>query len=189
MEYLCEKCAPLKNNVDLNIFDDYCNKCKKNIRTNDPVFYSKEYQRLYRNKNKSSRLEYLKNYRNDSLDLIKSATKEKGRSRIYICKIGDYRIKIGATCIDSVRLEALEDKMNLAGISFEPLYYFDCRNPDLITEIERGLKEMFCDPEIGLNIDSFKKEMALFSKLKEVYTFIESKLSESGLKYSITEFR
>lgn len=153
MNYLCEKCNGLKDKKDLNIFDDYCSKCKKLIRKNDPEFYKKEYQRLYREANKDS----LANY--------------------------------GATHIDSKRSDVLSCRVRSMGISYTPLFYYDCKNADLITIIERKLKKKFCSKEYGISLDSFKNELTHISKLKAVCSFIEMKLEESGLRYSIVEFR
>lgn len=178
MVNLCSKCSELKGKKDLNIFEDYCSICKKIVRTDNPEFYKKEYQRIYRESNK-----------NASKKVTLFLDKNSGRSRIYVCKVGENRIKIGATSIDSNRIYMLEDKLTKIDISFEPLFFYDCRNSQLITDIERALKDYFCTSEIGINIDSFKNEMAQFSKLKIICSFIESKLENSGLRYSIISFK
>lgn len=193
MNYLCSKCSELKGKKDLNIFDDYCSKCKKLIRKNDPEFYKKEYQRLYREANKDSLANYGTNYRKNNLSLIKSnpdiSDINKSRSRLYISQIGDDKLKIGATHIDSKRSDVLSCRVRSMGISYTPLFYYDCKNADLITIIERKLKKKFCSKEYGINLDSFKNELTHISKLKAVCSFIELKLEESGLRYSIVEFR
>ena len=186
MENLCNVCYSLKDKKDLNIFEDYCKSCKKHIRTTDPEFYKKEYQRLYRN----NKIVINKNpiLRKEKKERVMSI-KKKSRSRIYICKVGANRVKIGATHVDSLRLYSLEDKLNLIDVPFQPLFYFDCQNHELITKIETDLKELYCNSEIGININSFKNEMAHFSKLDEIYSFIEDCLEKSGFIYSIVTFR
>lgn len=191
---LCTKCVGLKFKPDLNIFEDYCNGCKKMIRKSDPNFYQKEYSRIYRIANKEYFKTYRDNYSKDNLKLKKSkldihGSNDKSRSRIYMCKVGEDKVKIGATSIDSKRIYLLEDKLNLIGVLFEPLFYYDCRNPELITMIEKYLRNNFCKPEIGMDVHSFKKELAPFSKLNEMCKSVEFLLEKSRLSYSIISFR
>lgn len=149
-----------------------------------------EYQREYRSKNKEKAKNYQKQYRakqfnEERIKLNLSTNVEKERSRIYVCKIGDDRLKIGATHIESNRTYHLKRKINLLGMSFVPLYYFDCRNKKLIGEIESNLKKLFCSQDIGINLNSFKNEVTHIENLDKIYFFIENKLKDSGLEYSI----
>lgn len=161
----------------------------KNLKNSS---YSPEYQKQYRIKNKEVAKQYQKEYRENRLKLIKNKQENsfqlnKERSRIYICQLGNYRLKIGSTYIHSNRIYQLKRRVNLIGLSLQPLYFFDCKDSILITEIEKEIKQYFCSNEIGINLNSFKNEVANLRKLDEIYFFIEKKLKLSGFKYEITK--
>ena len=154
--------------------------------------YSSEYQKQYRIKNKEIAKQYQKEYRKNRLKLIKNKEENgiqlsKERSRVYICQLGNFRLKIGSTYIHSSRIYQLKRRVNLIGLSLQPLYFFDCKNASLITDIEREIKQYFCSSEIGINLNSFKNEVANLKKLNEIYFYIENKLKSSGFEYEITK--
>ena len=149
-----------------------------------------EYQRIYRENNKQKAKEYQKEYRlnkfvekrknNDHIQNIK-----KLKSRIYICRLSDDRLKIGATFADSDRISNLTRLVNELGFTFTPIYYYDCECDYLIKKVERKLKSLFCKTQYGLNINSFKNEVTHINSLNEIKNCIELMFENSGLSYEI----
>jgi len=149
-----------------------------------------EYQRIYRENNKQKAKEYQNEYRlnkfvekrknNDHIQNIK-----KAKSRIYICRLSDDRLKIGATFADSERIYNLTRSINELGFSFIPIYYYDCECDSLIKKVERKLKSLFCKTQYGLDINSFKNEVAHIESLNSIKDCIQLMFEESGLSYEI----
>ncbi len=158
-------------------------------KTQDPD-YQKNYQKKYREQNKEKaaayRKEYRKNYKHVPKQIENSIEDKNRKSRIYVCKIDSKRIKIGATFKDSKRIYNLQKMVEKLGFKMIPLFYFDCENDSLIKEIECKIKERYCDNSLGLNLNSFKKEVSSINNLKEIIYYIQSELHKSNFTYQIT---
>lgn len=164
----------------------------KKIKHSD---YQKDYQKKYREQNKEKAKNYRQEnkdkskayqyaYRNDSL--LRGTKKNQEalcRSRFYICKLGEERLKIGATHVDSNRVYYLKWTASLLGYELSPLYFYDCENREIIQLIERKIKELYCDSNLGLNRHSFKNEVSNFVNLKDIKNFIQETLENSGYPY------
>jgi hypothetical protein len=153
-----------------------------------------DYQKKYNKKNADKIKEYQKKYRQEK---IKNKRLQQGipidrkpdRSRIYIIKIGDLRIKIGTTFIGSNRHYHIERMCKLMGFETEVLYFFDCRDHYLITEIEKKIKSVYCDYNWGLNNNSFKNEIAFIGLTNEIISYIESQFILNKKSYEVINFK
>lgn len=150
-----------------------------------------DYQKDYREKNKQKAKEYQKDYRekvkhNLLFPKPDIEPKKQGKSRIYVCKLDDNRIKIGATFKNSNRIYNLTRISCSLGLDLIPLMYFDCENDILIKKIEKHLKEKYCENYLGINIHSFKNEVANINKLQSIKTDVEYILEKSNYSYQIT---
>lgn len=158
-------------------------------KTQDPNYqknYQKKYRELNKEKAKAYRKEYRKHYKHVPKQIELNVEDKNKKSRIYICKIDSQRIKIGATFKDSKRIYNLQKLAEKLGFKMIPLFYFDCENDSLIKEIEYKIKAKYCDESLGLNLNSFKKEVSSIDKLKDITYYIQSKLHKSNSTYQIT---
>lgn len=158
---------------------DYQKDYQKNYRAQN-----QEKAREYRQENKEKAKAYQYSYRNDPLLRgIKKDQEVLQKSRFYICKLGEERLKIGATYVDSNRIYHLKWTASLLGYDLSPLYFFDCENRDVIQLIEKKVKELYCDSNLGLNRHSFKNEVSNFVNLKDIKNFVQETLENSGYSY------
>lgn len=150
-----------------------------------------EYQRQYRLNNLEKARKYQKEYRlnpekfSKTKNTEETVTVDRNRGRIYICMVGDFRLKIGATHVGSKRIYNLKRRLKQIGISLTPLYFFDFNDRNLTSEIEMELKNNFCSPEVGIKLNSFMYEMSNYSNLEKIINFIENRLRHSNLEYEI----
>ena len=149
------------------------------------------YQKEYREKNREKAKQYQKKYR-DNQKILKSfdsaipLSNKSYKSRIYVAKIGEDRLKIGASFPFSNRMYSLKMILIKQNIDFTPLIYFDCDNEKIIKFIEKSIKNNFCDKSLGMPIPSFKNEVASINNLQEIKIHVENILNESGLNYYIS---
>lgn len=149
-----------------------------------------DYQKDYNKKNADKIREYQKKYRvkKTRLDYGFEENQKNIKSRIYILQIGDIRLKIGASHIGSNRMCYHKTILNKIGFESNLLAYFDCRNNDLIIRIEKELKDKFCNANLGLNFNGYKKEVANIKEYKNICKYIEDKFINSGCDYDINIF-
>lgn len=147
-----------------------------------------DYQKIYNKKNADKIRDYQKKYRlkKTRLDNGFEENQKNIKSRIYILRVGELRLKIGASHIGSNRMSYHKTILNKKGFDCNLLAYFDCRNNDLIIKLEKEIKSKFCDTNWGLNINSYKKEIAYINEFQNICKFIEDKFIESGFNYDVT---
>ena len=153
--------------------------------------YQKEYRETHKEKAKKYQEEYReKKFIQKRLKSLNETVLEtdfiKYKSRIYICQVGDDRLKIGATFRHSNRIYHVKRLLKLIGIDLVPLFYYDCLNEQLIKDIEKELKVRFCSRDYGFNVNSLKREISHICNLENIKYFIMDKFESAGVNYEIT---
>lgn len=189
----CVFCQKIDYGNEIKLFEDVCKSCRKRIKKDFPIEYSKEYQLWYRENNLQQMTEYQKKYRDEKKPIRRERVgipleKTPERSRFYICKLDNTHLKIGATFIDSDRIYHVKRKANLQGFNLDVLYYFDCRNDLIIRQIEGTIKKGFCNPNKNKKLNFFPHELTDIDNLEIILLIAKKILSNANLKYELLSF-
>ncbi len=153
---------------------------------------NKEKAKEYYLKNKNKISKYQKDYqtKKQAEIIIKYGFDLSVKNyKIYLLKIGENRLKVGVSHIGSNRLYAIENKIKKLGFDLNPLYFFCCQDRNLLSIIEKKVKDLYCDYNWGLNENSFKNEISYIGELNNIFNFIKNEFESNKSNYQIIDFK